>query len=82
MSGIFRVTRRDFRRQLGVGTGALVCGYSMLPDEASAKGLPDINELVDEIFHSGIPINDFVRIELDGTVHIIAHRSEMGQGTR
>jgi isoquinoline 1-oxidoreductase beta subunit len=82
MSGLFRVTRRDFLRQLGVGTGALVFGYSMLPGEASAKGLPDINTLVDEIFHSGIPLNDFVKIELDGTVHVIAHRSEMGQGTR
>src|SRR6476661_3502206 len=81
MSGIFRVTRRDFLRQLGVGTGALVFGC-YLPETASAKGLPDINKLVDEIFHSGIPLNDFVRIELDGTIHVIAHRSEMGQGTR
>ncbi|HEY2294402.1 MAG TPA: molybdopterin cofactor-binding domain-containing protein [Thermoanaerobaculia bacterium] len=82
MSGIFRVTRRDFLRYLGAGTGALVFGYSMAPDEASAKGLPDLDQLLDQIFHTGFPLGDFVRIELDGTIHIIAHRSEMGQGTR
>jgi isoquinoline 1-oxidoreductase beta subunit len=82
MSGLFRVTRRDFLRYLGAGTGALVFGYSMFPEEASAKFLPDLDKLLDEIFHSGFALNDFVRIELDGTIHFISHRSEMGQGTR
>ena len=34
MSGLYRVTRRDFLRYTGVGTGALVLGFSMAPDEA------------------------------------------------
>jgi isoquinoline 1-oxidoreductase beta subunit len=82
MSGIFRITRRDFLRYLGAGAGALVFGCHISPDEASAKDLPNLDKLLDEIFHSGFPVNDFVRIELDGTIHIIAHRSEMGQGIR
>src|SRR5689334_20487517 len=83
MSGLYRVTRRDFLRYLGAGTGALVFGYSMLPDEASAKELPDLGALLDQIFHTGFPLgSDFVKIQPDGTIHFISHRSEMGQGTR
>lgn len=81
MSGLYRVTRRDFLRYLGAGTGALVFGYSMLPDEASAD-LPDLGTLLDQIFHTGFPVNDFVKIQPNGTIHFISHRSEMGQGTR
>ena len=68
---IYRVTRRQFLRDLGVGAGALVLGYAM-PESAEAW----------TIFHKQFPLNQFASIELDGTVHIIAHRSEMGQGIR
>jgi isoquinoline 1-oxidoreductase beta subunit len=75
MSGIFRVTRRAFLRQAGVGAGALVLGCYLPTEPLSAQGILGI-------FHRGIPLNDFVSIELDGTIIIIAHRSEMGQGIR
>ena len=74
MSGLYRVTRRDFLRYLGAGTGALVFGYSMLPDEASAD-IPDLGTLLDQIFHTGFPVNDFVKIQPNGTIHFISHRS-------
>ena len=72
MSGIFRVTRRKFLRDAGVGAGALILGCYIPTGKAYGW----------TIFHHQFPLNNFVSIELDGTVHIIAHRSEMGQGTR
>ncbi|HYC92801.1 MAG TPA: molybdopterin cofactor-binding domain-containing protein [Thermoanaerobaculia bacterium] len=77
MSVIYKVTRRDFLRDLGVGTGALVLGCSLTP-EASAK-LPSVSELI-----HGIPVPDvpFVALKLNGDVVIITHRAEMGQGIR
>jgi isoquinoline 1-oxidoreductase beta subunit len=71
MSAIFRVTRRKFLRDAGVGAGALILGC-YIPGKAYGW----------TIFHHQFPLNNFASIELDGTVHIIAHRSEMGQGIR
>ncbi len=74
MSAIYRVTRRDFLRDLGVGAGALVLGCSLTPS-ASAE----------ETGHSGgLPCPDvpFVEMKPNGDVVIITHRSEMGQGAR
>jgi isoquinoline 1-oxidoreductase beta subunit len=68
---IYRVNRRKFLRDAGVGAGALILGC-YIPD--SAYGWT--------IFHHQFPLNNFATIELDGTIHIIAHRSEMGQGIR
>jgi len=68
---IYTVTRRQFLRDVGVGAGALVLGCA-IPQSAEGWSL----------FHKQFPLNNFVSLELDGTVHIIAHRSEMGQGTR
>src|ERR1700688_2642408 len=80
MSVITRITRRDFLRQAGVGTGALVFGSYV-----SSTGL-----LAENIFHDGAPLDvdpqghpHFVAIEpLRGTIIIMSHRSEMGQGIR
>jgi isoquinoline 1-oxidoreductase subunit beta len=72
MTAIYRVTRRKFLRDAGVGTGALILGC-FIPT-GSAYGW--------SLFHKQFPLNNFVSIELDGTIHIIAHRSEMGQGIR
>src|SRR5271169_5642893 len=79
MSVFTKITRRDFLRQTGVGTGALVLGSYISP-----KGL-----FAEDIFHKSFPLDKdpqgmphFVSIELDGTIVIMAHRSEMGQGIR
>ena len=76
---IFQVTRRDFLRDLGVGTGALVLGCAITPD-ASGLDLPSVSELI-----HGVPVKDvpFVAIKpLSGDIVIITHRAEMGQGIR
>jgi isoquinoline 1-oxidoreductase beta subunit len=79
MSTIYKVTRRDFLRDLGVGTGALVLGCSILPESLYASKLTDIAA-------NGIPLGSagaFVAIKpLSGEIIIMAHRSEMGQGIR
>jgi len=75
---IYRVTRRDFLRQAGVGTGALMLGCAFAPD-ALALDLPSLSELIHGIPVKGVP---FVAIKLNGDVVIITHRAEMGQGIR
>jgi len=73
MSVISRITRRDFLRQTGVGAGALVLGCHISP-----QGL-----FAENIRHISAPLNNFVAIEpLHGTIIIMSHRSEMGQGIR
>ena len=49
-----------------------------LPDSLHAEGLPGNAE----IDHAALHPNVFVGIDTDGTVHIIAHRSEMGTTSR
>jgi isoquinoline 1-oxidoreductase subunit beta len=80
MSVITRITRRDFLRHAGIGTGALVFGSYV-----SSTGL-----LADYLFPISAPLDadtqgnpHFVAIEpLHGTIIIMSHRSEMGQGIR
>jgi len=80
MSVITRITRRDFLRHAGVGTGALVFGSYV-----SSTGL-----LAEYLFPITAPLDadaqghpHFVAIEpLLGTIIIMSHRSEMGQGIR
>jgi isoquinoline 1-oxidoreductase subunit beta len=67
-----KITRRDFLRQAGVGTGALVFGCHISPQGLLAEGL-----LAEKA------LNHFALIvPLHGTIIIMAHRSEMGQGIR
>src|SRR5260221_9052899 len=75
MSGIVRVTRRDFLRRTGMGAGALVLGCYISPSGELSAGI------IDELIH-GFPLNNFVAIKLCGTFIIMAPRSEMGQGIR
>lgn len=78
MSGIFRITRRDFLRNIGVGTGALVFGCSIAPEELYAD-----TEKLKSLFLTGIPLSAFVAIKpLSGDITIFTHRSEMGQGIK
>ena len=73
MSAIVRVTRRDFLIKTGVGTGALVLGCYISP-----QGL-----FAENILHKPFNLNNWVAIEpLTGEIHIMSHRSEMGQGIR
>ena len=69
MSAIYRVTRRDFLRQTGVGAGALVFGCSLSPSLfAAEKGPGIIHKLIHGFPVEGVP---FVALKLNGDVVII-----------
>jgi isoquinoline 1-oxidoreductase subunit beta len=72
----YQVTRRDFLRAAGVGTGALVFGSYLTP-ALQAQGL--IHNLINGFPVEGVPV---VILKVNGDVVIITHRSEMGQGIR
>jgi len=75
---IYRVTRRDFLRSAGVGAGALVFGFSLSPDELLAA-----DSKLKQLLHNHVILNPFVALQpLDGTIVIVTHRPEMGQGIR
>jgi len=77
MSALFTVTRRDFLRQLGVGTGALVLGCTITPEALATTAK------LKQILDFGFPLNAFVAIKpLSGHITIFTHRSEMGQGIK
>src|ERR1700682_1122583 len=73
MSAFFKITRRDFLRQAGVGAGALVLGCHISPKTGA---------LLEELLSNDIPLNTFVALQLDGNLIITSFRSEMGQGIR
>jgi len=83
MSRIELVSRRGFLEN-AFGVGAFVLGASIPPLKALAKSAatsniaPDTKPIADAAWHPGI----FIGVETDGTVRIIAHRSEMGTGIR
>jgi isoquinoline 1-oxidoreductase beta subunit len=83
MSIVYRVTRRDFLRDAGVAAGALVFGSYLLPENLLGKDIKaDLGKLK-EILHNHLTLNSFVAIQpLDGTIVIVTHRPEMGQGIR
>jgi isoquinoline 1-oxidoreductase subunit beta len=79
MSTFFRVTRRDFLRSAGLSAGALMFGSYFGGDEAKGASLEELKQ----VLHNFVPLAAFAAIEpLDGTIVILTHRPEMGQGTR
>jgi len=70
MKTIGNFSRRTFLRQ-SFGAGALVLGARMIPAPALAA-------LESAVFSPNV----FVGIKADGTVLIVAHRSEMGTSSR
>jgi isoquinoline 1-oxidoreductase subunit beta len=76
MSRIQNLSRRGFLKGVLSG-GALVLGAHFVPDVVRAA--PTADTPADRaVFHPNV----FLGIETDGTVYIIAHRSEMGNGSR
>ena len=73
MNRIELVTRRTFLGNL-FSAGALVLGARLLPLEALAAG----SKADSAAWHPGV----YLGLETDGTVIIVAHRSEMGTGIR
>ncbi len=77
MSVIGNVSRRGFLKGL-VSTGALVIGVRFYPQVAWADSLPHDTHADLATFHPSV----FLGIDTDGTVYLVAHRSEMGAGIR
>ncbi|MGH9772316.1 MAG: molybdopterin cofactor-binding domain-containing protein [Candidatus Acidiferrales bacterium] len=77
MSTIENVSRRGFLKGIA-SAGACVLCARFYPESLWAAGLP-LNSHVDgAAFHAGV----YLGIDTDGTVYIIAHRSEMGTTSR
>jgi isoquinoline 1-oxidoreductase subunit beta len=77
MNAIENVSRRSFLKGL-VSVGALVLSARYYPELVWAEGLPKDTQADLATMHPNV----FVGIDTDGTVYIVAHRSEMGTGIR
>jgi hypothetical protein len=77
MNAIENVSRRSFLKGM-VATGALVLSARYYPELVWAQGLPKDTQADLATLHPNV----FVGIDTDGTVYIVAHRSEMGTGIR
>ena len=77
MNAIENVSRRSFLKGM-VSAGALVLGARYYPELLWANDLPKDTKADTATLHP----NMFVGIDTDGTVYIVAHRSEMGTGIR
>ncbi len=74
MNTIVNLSRRGFLKGM-VGSGALILGAHCVPTLLWADGsAPGITQADLATLHPNV----FVGIDIDGTVHIVAHRSEMG----
>jgi isoquinoline 1-oxidoreductase beta subunit len=82
MIRIENVSRRGFLKGM-VGAGAFVLSVRLMPEELQAKGnaagLPDA---LAPMAKAPLQPNVFVAIDTDGTAYIVAHRSEMGSGSK
>jgi isoquinoline 1-oxidoreductase beta subunit len=76
MSQIQNVSRRGFLQDM-FSAGALVLGAHLLSGDMSAAEVDDA-PADHAVFHPNV----FLGLETDGTVYIMAHRSEMGNGSR
>jgi len=72
MSEIHNVSRRSFIKNVGLASGGLIlaCNYSLFSKEIISGNLTEFNP------------NLFVQLNSDGSLIIIASRSEMGNGVR
>jgi isoquinoline 1-oxidoreductase subunit beta len=77
MSTIENVSRRGFLKG-ALASGAFIIGMQVVPKIVRAEGAATATGISDSVFRPDL----FVGIQTDGTVTIIAHRSEMGTGIR
>ena len=80
MSGIANVSRRGFLKGM-ISAGALVLSVRVFPEvlwtAAAEPGYAGTH-----VDHAALHPSVYVGIDTDGTVYIVAHRSEMGTGIR
>jgi isoquinoline 1-oxidoreductase subunit beta len=70
-------SRRDFLKGM-LGAGALVLSVHLMPEHALAGGAAPLTPMD----KSALQPNVYLAIDMDGTAYIIAHRSEMGSGSK
>ncbi|MDI1452160.1 molybdopterin cofactor-binding domain-containing protein [Polyangium sp. 6x1] len=76
-----RVTRRLFLVGLNLSLAGLAVGLPALADEPSGRAGPPPPAVAPQP-PPGLHPNPFIHVGLDGTVTLVCHRSEMGQGVR
>ena len=79
MSTELHTNRRGFLRASSLAGGGLLLGYYLT--DVSGLGAAEVGQPVAAAIDD-FALNPFVRIAPDGTVTIIAHKPEMGQGIR
>src|SRR5437762_8961248 len=77
--GVEDVGRRGFLKGM-LGAGAFVLSVRFIPVEAFAAGSPGAMDA--GALKGPLSPNVWLAIDTDGSVYIIAHRSEMGSGSR
>ena len=78
MIQIENVSRRGFLKGIA-GAGAFVLSARYLPESLLVAGTPSA---ADSMAAAALQPNVYLAIATDGTVYIVAHRSEMGSGDR
>jgi isoquinoline 1-oxidoreductase subunit beta len=73
--------RREFLKTL-LGAGALVLSVRWTPETVFAAATDPITAGVAPMANAPLHPNVYLAIDTDGTVYIIAHRSEMGSGSK
>jgi isoquinoline 1-oxidoreductase subunit beta len=71
--------RRGFLKGM-LGAGAFVLSVQFVPEDIFANS--DGNAVTEAMLKSPLQPNVYLAIDSDGTTYIIAHRSEMGNGSR
>ena len=75
-------TRRDFLKGI-LGAGAFVLGVSLMPEQLFAESTGgDAGDPFPSSEKAPLQPSVYLAIGTDGTVYVIAHRSEMGNGVR
>ncbi|MBB6521765.1 xanthine dehydrogenase family protein molybdopterin-binding subunit [Pseudoteredinibacter isoporae] len=78
---ISQLNRRQFLQATGIAGSGLLLGAPLA--QAAPKAVPmDLISGADSSAEDFLRLNLFVELALDGTVRIVCHRSEMGQGIR
>jgi isoquinoline 1-oxidoreductase beta subunit len=82
MNRVENVSRRGFLKGV-VGAGAFVLSVRLLPAELVARGnVAEIPDPMTPMAKAALQPNVFLAIDTDGTTYIVAHRSEMGSGSK
>jgi isoquinoline 1-oxidoreductase beta subunit len=83
------IARRTFLAGLGLSSAGLALGFfgdAFAADagksDAAIRDLAQVPDPDDVLPHDGLRPSAFIHIAVDGTVSIVCHRSEMGQGVR